>query len=139
MAGLKPAKVTGFFKTLEKFEDSRIVAQLKGSGITVVSEGPGGYPDHDVYHLDDIPKTWVGSRLDGYDGRILAFFSSRRNDPIFAAVNPFAVKVAGKERRALTSTLAKAKRAREKIEIEQRIKKTAKARAAEARGEMAAS
>lgn len=130
MAGLKPAKVTKFFVG-DAFSDKEVVSRLKVQGITVVPYGPGGYPTCNVFHAED--GTWIGSRLDildVYDTEVLAFFSEREDDPIFAAMKIFAAEITGAELEALTSILAKAKHARDEKEGMERIARVQKTRTA---------
>lgn len=136
MPGLKPSSpVTNFFKTTMLLTDQVIADWLSEAGIKVVPCGNGGYPTEGVFHTDDLLSTWVGSRLDGYNGRVLAFFSKREDDPIFAAVRAFAPEITGAELVELKSTLAIAQLTRDERERVERISRTKKDRAAEARRE----
>ncbi len=98
MAGIKPASIVRFFETRELLSDEEIVARLKDRGIAVNPYGPGGYPTEGVFHLADIVPEWIGSRLDDEDGILLAFFGKTEDDPIFAAVNSFALELTDKKR-----------------------------------------
>lgn len=132
MAGLKEATVTRFFRTPVTLTDQQIADWLKTRGITVTITGKGGFPAKDTFHLDEPPFLWCGSRLDGYENKILAFFSEEEDDPIFLAVLAFSEEITGDAKTAILSELEKIKKARHERENALRVANTRKARAIEA-------
>ena len=134
MAGLKPnSKVVRFFRTIVHLPDQQIAGWLNTCGFKVVTDGPGGFPNQDVFHLDDQRATWIGSRIEGegYEGRILAFFSENEEDPIFKAVSLFAKELSDGERVGILAKIETENEARAKEEEVKRIADIRKARASQ--------
>jgi len=115
MAGLKTAPVTRLFRTPVRFTDAQIVGLLGNKNISVTLSGRGGFPPKDVFHLEDVNTTWVGSRIYGYDGCLLAFFGDTEDDPIFAALSTFAKEVRGEEKIKLLAEIKSALDERAKV------------------------
>ncbi|MDO8574019.1 MAG: hypothetical protein Q7R86_00100, partial [bacterium] len=65
--------------------------------------------------LEDVNTTWIGSRVYGYDGYLLAFFSDTEDDPIFAALSTFAQEVIGEEKTKLMAEIKTALAERAKV------------------------
>ena len=104
MAGLKTAPVTRLFRTPVFFTDAQIVGLLRGRDIEVTPFGRGGFPPKDVFHLKDW-CIWVGSRVTGYEGCLLAFFGDSAGDPIFTAVSTFAQEITGEDKDKLKTEI----------------------------------
>lgn len=115
MAGIKTAPVIRLFRTPVLFTDVQIAGLLRDKNITVTPFGKGGFPPKDVYHLEDWENTWVGSRVDGNNGRVLAFFSDAEEDPIFAAVRTFATEITGENKDKLKAEIEASMAERQRV------------------------